>query len=328
MILAGVLLLVYIAGPRVKYDEPVFFDTEVVLESEDVEALVNEKENNVKDIKPGNRAAIVWYNDSLKNITEYSVVYLHGFSASHEEGSPIHRDFSKRYGCNLFLSRLDDHGRSSPDSFKDLTPDSYIQTAEEAIEIGRKIGNKVIVMACSTGATLAAVLAAKGVEMEGLIFYSPNIDLENKTSNVVVYPWGKQIASLIMGGTHNKINYKPEAAKFWNEEYHTNGIFVVKSLIKKYMNKENFEAITQPLFLGYYYKNENECDKVVSIPRMKDFFEQISTTAEQKRLVAFDKAGHHVISSHIMSQDIEGVYQETCKFAEEVLGLTPVNEWQ
>ena len=42
-------------------------------------------------------------NDSLKEKTEYAVVYLHGFSASQEEGDPVHYDFAKKFGCNLFL---------------------------------------------------------------------------------------------------------------------------------------------------------------------------------------------------------------------------------
>ena len=326
LIVIGLILLGYIAGPKVRYDEPVFFDTESVVEAEDPEEWVATQESLIDDLKPGNAAEIVWVDDSLKTITEYSVVYLHGFSASHAEGDPVHREFARRYGCNLYLSRLEDHGRSDPDSYKYMTPDSYIQSAEEAIEIGRKIGNKVIVMACSTGATLATILAAQGADIHALIFYSPNIDLENRTSNVVLYPWGKKVASLMMGGEYNRISYKAEASAFWNEIYHTNGIFVVKNLIKRYMTKESFESITQPVFLGYYFKNEKECDKVVSIPRMLDFYEQISTPASLKRKVAFDKVGHHVISSSIMSKDTDGVTRETNRFAEEILGLKPALE--
>ena len=35
-----------------------------------------------------------------------SVVYLHGFSASQEEGDPVHYDFAQKFGCNLFLAAL------------------------------------------------------------------------------------------------------------------------------------------------------------------------------------------------------------------------------
>ncbi len=35
-------------------------------------------------------------NDSLKEKTEYAVVYLHGFSASQEEGDPVHYTVCKK----------------------------------------------------------------------------------------------------------------------------------------------------------------------------------------------------------------------------------------
>src|SRR5690349_12509993 len=54
-------------------------------------------------LKPGNNAMIVW-NDSARTKTQYSVVYLHGFSASRMEGDPVHRDFARKFGMNLYLA--------------------------------------------------------------------------------------------------------------------------------------------------------------------------------------------------------------------------------
>ncbi|MFX8354900.1 hypothetical protein ABTL90_19390, partial [Acinetobacter baumannii] len=59
----------------------------------------------VHKIKPNNQARIVWANDSIKEKTEYAIVYLHGFSASQEEGNPVHINIAKYFGCNLYLSR-------------------------------------------------------------------------------------------------------------------------------------------------------------------------------------------------------------------------------
>ena len=61
--------------------------------------------------------------------------------------------------------------------------------------IGRLIGNKVVVMSCSTGSTLALYLAAKNHEwIDGLICYSPNIDTYDQATHLVDGPWGLQIA--------------------------------------------------------------------------------------------------------------------------------------
>src|SRR5436190_7078067 len=73
-----------------------------------LERYVSENESKHR-LKPENEAQIVWA-DSTKRKTPYSVLYLHGFSASQMEGNPVHRDFAKEFDCNLYLARLSDHG--------------------------------------------------------------------------------------------------------------------------------------------------------------------------------------------------------------------------
>jgi len=323
ILLTGVI---FISGPKKEFETAKLLDTEINISLADLEKYVAEKEAAVKDLKPDNEARIIWANNSLKQKTDYAVVYLHGFSASQEEGAPLHEDFAKRYGFNLYLSRLEDHGRPDSNSFIQLTPENFLQSAEDAIDIGKKLGDKVIVMSCSTGGTLSAILAAAGEDIHSMIMYSPNIDIYDPMSELLVYPWAEELSSMVMGGTYNRIVYDTLAQKYWNSIYHTNALFTIKTLIKDYMTEENFAKIKMPVFLGYYYKDEENQDKVVSVARMHDFYDQIATPDSLKRKVAFPEAGKHVISSHIMSKDIKGVYLETCKWAEEVLHLKPVNQ--
>jgi hypothetical protein len=88
-------------------------------------------------IKPNNQARIIWANDSIKEKTEYSIVYLHGFSASQEEGNPVHRNIAKAFGCNLFLSRLAEHGIDTAEQLECLTVDKYWESAKEAFVVGK-----------------------------------------------------------------------------------------------------------------------------------------------------------------------------------------------
>ena len=92
------------AAPKFSKDLPAIPSEPAVLEKyiRDHEAL--------HKLKPDNEARILWLNDSLKQKTEYAVVYLHGFSASQEEGDPVHYTFAQKFGCNLYLARLEDHG--------------------------------------------------------------------------------------------------------------------------------------------------------------------------------------------------------------------------
>ncbi|MFT6334211.1 MAG: pimeloyl-ACP methyl ester carboxylesterase [Halioglobus sp.] len=314
------MIAVFLLGPRVTFKDidptPIIFDIPL----DGLDGYINDKESEVSDLKLGNQAKIVWA-DTTKSKTEYSVVYLHGFSASHEEGAPLHTDFAKRYGANLYLPRLYDHGRNTDDAFKGLLPEDLINSAKEAIAIGKLLGDKVILMTCSTGGTLAAILSPYDEAIHGMYMYSPNIDVYDTNSNIITGPWGRQLLTMVMGGDYNRVSYNDTAKKYWSEVYHIDGLIALKSLIKKEMLKKNFAKIDIPVYLGYYYKDEENQDKVVSVERMLDFYDQISTPEEIKRLEVFPEAGRHVMTSHVFSNDIDNVINKSYKFAEEILGL-------
>ncbi len=311
---------IYFLGPRTKFESPKLLDTDIKTSIDQLENQIAAAESAIKDIKPNNHSQIIWA-DSLKQQTEYCLVYLHGFSASQMEGHPIHRDFAKRYGMNLYLPRLEDHGRRDTNSFLTLTPESYLQSAEDALDIAKILGKKVIVMSCSSGGTLAISLAAAGENIHSMILYSPNIDIADPMSAALLYPWGKQISNIVMNGDYNRINYDSSGRKYWNPVYHMNGIFALKSVINDYMTPETFSKIKIPIFMGYYYKDDEHQDKVVSVPRMLEFYDQVSTPADQKKKVSFPASGHHVISSELVSKDIDGLKRETFAWAEKTLGL-------
>src|SRR5687768_10533659 len=98
------LLIAYFLGPRPA--KAVFSAAlpPVPAAPADVEQFVLKQESAHK-LKPDNEARIVWA-DSSKQKTNFSIVYLHGFSASQEEGDPVHIETARKFGCNLYLSRL------------------------------------------------------------------------------------------------------------------------------------------------------------------------------------------------------------------------------
>jgi hypothetical protein len=85
---------------------------------------------------------------------------------------------------------------------------------------------------------------------------------------------------------------------------------------------ETFAKIKMPVFLGYYYKDEENQDKVVSVEAMLKAFDELGTPAAQKQKVALPNTGDHVIASHFTSKDLEAVFRETDAFLKSV-GMTP-----
>lgn len=313
------LALTIYFGPKVDY--PAIDNNPLIQKFDALSASqkVSETEKNTSGIKPDNEARIIWA-DSLKQ-TEYSVVYLHGFGASQAEGRPVHTEFAKRYGFNLYLPRLAFHGLSDPDAFQQLTPGNLIESAKEAVQIGKAIGKKVILMSCSTGSTLSVYLAANDPEVYALYMFSPNIDINDKKSMLLTGPWGKQLLKTIENGDYHSWEGSKEASKYWYLTYRNEGILALKYLINETMTDEIFSGIKQPVYLGYYYKDENHKDDVVSIDRMKYFFDKISTPADKKRIKPFEKANSHMMVSDLYSKNIPEIQSDIYQFTEEVLNI-------
>jgi pimeloyl-ACP methyl ester carboxylesterase len=321
------LILVYLAGPRPA--KPTYHTQlpDVPSEAVSLQNYVKEQESKHK-IKPNNEARIVWFNDSIKNQTEYAVVYLHGFSASQEEGEPIHRDFAKKFGCNLYLSRLDAHGIDTTAPLGNFTAQGLWNSSLEALAIGKQLGKKVILMSTSTGGTLALKLAAEFPEIAGLILMSPNIEINDPNAWLLNNHWGKQIAHLIVGPYRTIPDTTAIYAQYWNNRYVTDAVVQLEELLETTMKGSVFVKIHQPLLLLYYYKSDAEQDPVVKVSAMKRMFRQVSTDSTFKRAVAIPNAGNHVMGSYVKSQDLVSVRNACNAFAVDILKLKPTDTTQ
>jgi pimeloyl-ACP methyl ester carboxylesterase len=277
-------------------------------------------------VKPGNGAKIIWANDSVHRPTEYVLLYLHGFSASRMEGFPVNEDFPKRYGCNAYLARLASHGLITENPLLDMTPYRLYESAKQSLMIARQLGQNVVIMGTSTGGTLGLKLAADFPEMVyGLILYSPNVRIKQKASVLLSKPWGLQIARLSFGGKFRVSEDNPsgEICKYWYCSYRAEGAVFLQQLIDVTMNEEVFAKVKCPLFLGYYYKDEQHQDETVEVKAGLKMFSQVGTPVTKKMAQVFPEAGSHVIACSLTSKSVSEVEKATYGFAESILKMTP-----
>ena len=321
LVFLAILLLIYFLGPHPQKPDYSTVLPAVPATTDSIDRYVASLEA-AHTIKPDNEARVVWANDSLHGKTPYAIVYLHGFSASQEEGDPVHRNLAKQFGANLYLARLSEHGIDTSDALLNMTATSLWETAKEAYAIGKQLGDKVIVMGTSTGGTLALMLAASYPEIAGLVLLSPNIAINDPNAWITNNPWGLQIARLVKGGKMNIIpNKTDEYKKYWNAAYRLEAVTELQELLETTMNKNTFQKIHQPLLILYYYKNEKEQDPVVKVSEMKKMFEQVSTPADLKKMAAIPNAASHVLGSPIQSKDIVTVEKEAAAFLSNTMKL-------
>lgn len=305
-IIVAALIIAYFVGPKPTAPQ---YGTQlpVVPELNHLPTYIAQQEAK-HQVKPGNEAEIVWADSTQKTQTDYAVVYLHGFSASKEEGNPAYYYLANALKANLYLARLADHGLDTIAPMQYLTADRLWESAKAAYAIGKKLGKKVILVGTSTGGTLALQLAAAYPEVNSLVLLSPNIAINDPNAWLLNKPWGLQLARVVTGGEERKVDgKKPEYRKFWYTNYRLESVVELEELLATSMDKSLFEKVKQPVLLLYYYKSETEQDPVVKVDAMLKMFDELGTPATEKQKTAIPNAGNHVIGSSITSNDVKGV---------------------
>ena len=274
---------------------------------------IDNREAKFDNIKPHNASKIEFY-DSIPRKTPYSILYLHGFSASTGEGDPVHYNIARAFKANIYLPRLSNHGLVEDEPLLYFTGQKYLDSAKEALAIAKKIGEKVIVISSSTGGTLSLIIG-DDPQIAALLLFGPNVEIHDSRAPLLTLPWGLQIAELVVGSKYHIMDKITEEKKnYWTTRYRLEPTIELQKLIETGMQKEIFEKITAPVFMGYYYKNEEEQDKVVSIPAMLKMFDQLGTPAGKKQKMAFPDAGDHVIASHLSSPNHQNVERAASLF--------------
>jgi pimeloyl-ACP methyl ester carboxylesterase len=319
--IAATIALAWFLGPQLPEKALDNKLPELTLDVANVETHIANTESQYQ-LRPDNHARIIWANDSLKEKTAISVLYLHGFSACWYEGYPAHSELAKTLGANLYLSRLASHGIETQEALLDMTPYDLYESAKEALLIASALGDKVVVAGTSTGGTLALQLAADFPDrVHALVLLSPNVAIFDAGAPFLSGPWGLQIAKAV-GGSGKYRYVKPGSEteqKYWYKTYRWEATVYLQQLIDATMKPSTFSKVNQPLFLAYYYKSETEQDNVVKVSAMLDMFDQLGTPEELKMKMALPNAGDHVIGCEETSNSVDELVAALNQFADQFI---------
>jgi len=314
-------IIIFVAGPKI--EKPVIFKDlpKIELNINEVKSWIDEKESKFNNIKEGNESRIIFY-DSVPKKTDISIVYLHGFSGSSQDGFPVHINIAKKLNSNIYLPRLFAHGLNSNEPLIEYTGEKYLDSAREALALGKTIGEKVILMCTSTGCSAGLTLAANHPEVAALVMYAPNIRITHPLDFVATLPWGLYIVRLVEGGKYHYITDTwKDKEKFWTTKYRLEAPIEMQMLLETAMNEKIFRKIKVPTFSGFYYKNEIEQDNVVSVDAMRRMFKQLGTEDSLKLEIAFEDAGGHEIAYNIVNKNYVKVQESTLSFLQNIFNL-------
>jgi esterase/lipase len=245
LVIIAIAAVAFVLGPQVKADTSVSFDPAAI--GHDPEAYLASREAGVNGIRPGLQKEIVWADPATKARTPLAIVYIHGFSASKGEVRPLPDKVAAALGANLFYTRLTGHGQDNA-AMAQGSVNAWINDYAEAVAIGRAIGDKVVVIGTSTGASLATFGASQpglAKDLATIIAISPNYGMQAPGSNLLTLPWGGQLAELMIG---KERSFKPQNAlnaSLWTTKYPTSAILPLAALTKL-AYQTPVEAITIP----------------------------------------------------------------------------------
>jgi esterase/lipase len=285
-----VVIVLFLAGPSAKIDTRL----KPLTLPEDLDQYLKQTEARYSDIVPGTEKTIIWAN-ATKTRTPLSIVYLHGYSATRQETAPLSDQIAARLGANLFYTRLTGHGQSG-EAMAEATVTDWFKDTIEAFEIGKRLGDKVIVIGTSTGGTLATWLAEQPntEAVAAYVFISPNYGPIERMSEVLAWPWGEQLAALFVGPEFRWTPANEQQAKYWTHRYPSKALVPMMSLVK-FVRESRLENIHTPVLVIY-----SPDDKVINVQKVEQAYAQLGA-----RVKAIKPITHHVnLLNHVLAGDI------------------------
>jgi len=288
----ALVTVLFLIGPRVDLDTTVH----PLALPRDLDAYLAQTEAVHNSLVPGTEKKIVWAHTPGEQ-TPLSLVYVHGFSASRQDTAPLAAMIAGRLGANLFCTRLTGHGCGSA-AMLDGSVKAWANDMHEAVEVGRRLGRRVVLMGISTGGTLAVWQAAREDQekIAALVLLSPNFGPADRRTMILTWPWGAQLAELLVGKTRSWQPVNEGHGRYWTSSYPVRALLPMMGMVKL-VKSLDLRGIKMPTLVVYSPE-----DKTVDVPAVIAAFQGIG--AEQKKLLALSQVsdpGRHVLAGDILS---------------------------
>ncbi|PWJ20870.1 alpha/beta hydrolase [Jannaschia seohaensis] len=231
--LAIAVAALWVVGPYEEVDTEIAFDPGAL--PEDLDGWLADTESQVPNLRPGSAKRIIWAGAPGQR-TDLAIVYLHGFSANLWEIRPVADRAAAALGANLFYQRLAGHGRDGAAMAEPRAGD-WLEDVAEAMAIGRRLGDRVVVVGTSTGGLLAAILAADralAAEREGLAgvaLVSPNFRVAGPAAQLLSWPAARYWVPVLAGEQRGFEPINAAQAEHWTTRYPTVAALPMQALV-------------------------------------------------------------------------------------------------
>lgn len=297
IVLGLVIVLLIVLGPRPRVMLQWVVD-EVPVELGGLADWLAESEQSLGEVTDGAEKHVRFANPDAPAKTPLVVLYLHGFSATRQELAPIPERVAEAIGANYYGARLTGHGLDGESLGKARAGD-WLKDTAEAWQIARSLGERVIVISCSTGGTLSTWLAQQPSAQDALaalVLFAPNYQPRHWAMKLFGWPWSSYWMRWIAG---NEYGWEPAGelnGKYWTYSYPTRVLHELQALVVA-VRKSDLESINAPsLFL---YSTD---DQVVSSKYTDRVYEQWGSAVKERiRIEGVEGESNHVFTGDIVA---------------------------
>jgi pimeloyl-ACP methyl ester carboxylesterase len=179
----------------------------------------------------------------------------------------------------------------------DGAAEAWLDDAAEAMAVGSVLGDRVVLLGTSTGATLAAWAASRpeaDQRLAAVVLLAPNLQPVDRSSRILLWPWGEQLARLVVGPERCFEPVSSAQERHWTTCYPTSALLPMMALVE-HVRTMPLAGVEAPVLVVYSRR-----DQVVDATETERVFAAIPNV----ELVPFEDASDpsgHVLAGEIMS---------------------------
>lgn len=261
------------------------------------DAWLADREQAVPALRSQSAARFHWVPGPRRK-TPLAVVYLHGFSADPVETSPFSEGLGDALGANAFMPRLTGHGQDGA-AMGAATMDAWLADLSLAMAVGQALGERIVLVGCSTGGTLATWQALQGgvdPSLAALLLLSPNFGPRDPRSGLLYWPGARTWAPWLVGKERSIDPENAAHGRHWTTTYPVAALFPMMALVRETL-RGNLGAIHTPTWVAYHPD-----DDVVSVPKMRSALRRFGVEPAWHERPA-GQASKHVIAGEAFAPE-------------------------
>ena len=220
--------------------------------TDELDAFVAGLESRQVTLIPEAAARITWAAPDRPDRTPIVFLYLHGFSASRLESAPVCARLASHYGANLFEARIAGHGCGAG-ALGAASARDWLRSTQQAWAIASALGDRVIIVSMSNGASLATWLLREPdnrARTLALLMMAPNFRVRSRVAGLLSLPLAPVWVPRLVGRRRGSTPTNEAASRIWTHSYPVSALFQMQTMVH-WLARQDLSRIDVPLALMY-----------------------------------------------------------------------------